>query len=337
MIRIALDAMGTDDCPAPDIEGGVLAARELGVKVVLVGDEAQIRPILAQHQTEGLPIEVRHAPQTVIMTDKPSDILRGKPQSSMHIGLAMLKAGEVDAFVSMGNTGAALSVAMLGGLGRIRGIKRPALSAVFPIFGRPVIFTDIGANADVKPELMLQFALMGAIYAKNALGTDNPRVGLLSNGEEEGKGNELIHQTSDLMRRTSLNFIGNVEPKEVFTSGADVVVSDGFTGNILVKTYEAAMRYVTSNLRDTIKTKPLWTLGGALIRPAMGELRKKLDTSEVGGAPLLGVDGVVIIGHGSSDGRAIRNAIHQATLAVNGNIVNVIRERLPELSALAPE
>lgn len=331
-MRIVLDAMGTDDCPGPDVHGGILAAQELGVSVVLVGDESAIRRELAKHSTAGLDIDVVHAAQTITMYDKPSVVTKGKPSSSMHIGMNLVKSGQADAFVTMGNTGAAHAIAMLQTFGRIRGVKRPALSAVFPIFGKPAIFTDIGANADSKPEWMLQFALMGSIYAQHALQiSSNPTIGLLSNGEEEGKGNELIKETSELLRRTSLNFIGNVEPKQIFNRASDVVVSDGFTGNILVKVYESGTRYLTENLKATIKSNLLWSLAGIALKGAFGQVKKKLDTSEVGGAPLLGVDGVVIIGHGNSDPRSVRNAVHQATLAVKGNIVGVIRERLAEL------
>lgn len=331
-MRVVLDAMGSDACPVPDVHGGVLAARELGTSIVLVGDEQAIKTELAKHSADGLQIEVVHASQAITMHDKPSAVTKGKTESSMHIGMNLVKSGHADAFVTMGNTGAAHAIAMLSTLGRIRGVKRPALSAVFPIFGKPVIFTDIGANADCKPEWMVQFALMGAIYSQHALGISaNPSVGLLSNGEEEGKGNALIKETSDLLRLTNLNFIGNVEPKQIFTRVSDVVVSDGFTGNILVKVYEAGTRYLTENLRSTIKSNPLWALSGLALRPAFRRVRTKLDTSEVGGAPLLGVDGVVIIGHGSSNAESVRNAVRQATLAVKGNIVGVIRERLSEL------
>lgn len=331
-MRIVLDAMGTDSCPIPDVQGGVLAARELDASIILVGDEAAIKSELAKHATTGLDIEVLHAAQAITMEDKPSAVTKGKPDSSMHIGLNLVRTGHADGFVSMGNTGAAHAISMLATLGRIRGVKRPALSAVFPIFGKPVIFTDIGANADCKPEWMAQFALMGAIYSQYALSiSQDPTIGLLSNGEEEGKGNSLIKETSDLLRQTKLNFVGNVEPKQIFTRVSDVVVSDGFTGNILVKVYEAGTRYLTENLRNTIRSNPVWTLAGAVLRPAFRQVRAKLDTSEVGGAPLLGVDGVVIIGHGSSNAESVRNAVRQAMLAVKGNIVGVIRDRLNEL------
>lgn len=338
LMRIVVDAMGTDNCPAPDVEGGVLAARELGVTIILVGDEAAIKNELNKHNTTGLTIEVHHASEAVTMHDKPSQSIKTKPNSSMHVGMELVKTGKADAFVTMGNTGAAHAIAMLDKLRRIPGVKRPALSVVFPIFGRPVFFTDIGANADSKPDWMLQYAHMGAIYAQYALGINNPRVGLLSNGEEEGKGNDLIRETSALLQSSTLNFIGNVEPKQIFSAvtsntSADVIVSDGFAGNIMVKTYEAGIRYMSDNMRQVLKTKPHWMIAGALMKSALKVIRKRLDTSEIGGAPLLGVNGVVIIGHGSSDGRAVRNAVHQATLAIKGDVVNLIREKISQIPA----
>ncbi len=338
MMRIVIDAMGTDNCPAPDVEGGVLAARELGVTVILVGDESAIKAELAKHNTADLMIEIQHASQAVTMHDKPSQAIKAKPDSSMHVGMELVKTGAADAFVTMGNTGAAHAIAMLDKLRRIQGVKRPALSVVFPIFGRPVFFIDIGANSDSKPEWMLQYAHMGAIYAQYALGINNPRVGLLSNGEEEGKGNDLIRSAAALLQHSTLNFVGNIEPKEIFSkqtdnTKADVIVSDGFAGNIMVKTYEASIRYMSENIRDVLKTRPHWLVGGVLIKPALKVIRKKLDTSEIGGAPLLGVNGVVIIGHGGSDGRAVRNAVHQASLAVKGDIVNLIREKISQIPA----
>lgn len=335
-VRIVVDAMGTDNYPAPDVEGGVLAARELDVAIILVGDENAIKTELAKHNTTGLDITIKHASEAVTMHDKPSVSIKNKPDSSMHVGMELVKNGDADAFVTMGNTGAAHAIAMLDKLRRIQGVKRPALSAVFPIFGQPVFFTDIGANADSKPDWMVQYAHMGAIYAQYALGITNPRVGLLSNGEEEGKGNDLIRVTTEMLSQSTLNFIGNVEPKEIFsrnagTTKADVIVSDGFTGNIMVKTYEAGIRYMSDNMRQVLKTRPHWMLAGALMKSALGVIRKRLDTSEVGGAPLLGVNGVVIIGHGSSDGRAVRNAVRQAKSAVKGDIVNLIREKISQL------
>jgi glycerol-3-phosphate acyltransferase PlsX len=325
-MRIALDAMGSDACPVPDVAGAVLAARESEDTIVLVGEQSLIERELAKHKTSGLNLEVVHASQAVTMNDKPSLIGKEKPDSSMHVGMRLVSNGKADGFVTAGNTGAAHAIAMLFTLHRIAGVKRPALSAIFRIAGKPMIFLDIGANADSRPEWLMQFALMGRIYAQNALGLHNPRVGLLSNGEEEGKGNQLVRDTANILQELPFNFVGNVEPKEVLAGHADVVVSDGFTGNILAKTFEASTRYLVRLIRDEIKRNVLSMLGGLLIRPALQGIRKKIDTAEVGGAPLLGVNGVVIIGHGSSNAYAVKNAIHQARLAVAGNIIEAIRE-----------
>lgn len=327
-MRIVVDAMGTDNFPVPDVEGSVLAARELGVTILLVGDEPRIDTELKKYNTAGLDLQIVHAPDMIHMDDKPSVVGKGKPNSSMHIGMGLVRDGEADAFVSMGNTGAAYAIAMLYTLRRIPGVRRPALSGIFPFKGKPIVFLDVGANAECKPDWLAQFALMGSIYAANALGLEKPRVGLLSNGEEEGKGTELVREAAEIIKTIPVNFIGNIEPKEIFAATADVVVADGFTGNLLTKTYEAATRYLANVIRDEIRSNPLTMLGGALIRPAMMRVRKRMDTFEVGGAPLLGVQGVVIIGHGRSNAFAVKNAIKQATLAVKGGIVQAIRQQL---------
>lgn len=323
-MRIVVDAMGTDTCPIPDVEGAVLAARELGDTIILVGDEIRVRAELDKYNTQGLDLRVVHAEDSITMTDTPSVVGRSKPRSSMHIGMALVRDGEADAFVTMGNTGVALVIATLFVLRRIRGVKRPALSGIFPLRGKPIVFLDVGANADSKPEWLAQFALMGSIYANNALGLQQPRIGLLSNGEEEGKGTELVREATTLIRSLPLNFIGNIEPKEIFAAAADVVVGDGFTGNLLVKTYEASTRYLADVIRDEVKADPLSVLGGLMLRPALARVRRRIDTFEVGGAPLLGVQGVVIIGHGRSNGIAVKNAIRQAHRAVEGQIVAAI-------------
>lgn len=327
-MRIAVDAMGTDANPVSDVEGAVLAARERNYQVILVGDETVIRGQLARHDTQGLPLEVLHAPQTILMTDKPSVVGRGKPDSSMHIGMKLVRDGKADAFVTAGNTGAAHAIAMLHTLHRIPGVKRPALSGIFVLNRKPVIFLDIGANADAKPEWLAQFAIMGEVYAANALGLKEPRVGILSNGEEEGKGNQLIHEALALIRQLPLNCVGNVEPKEVLDGKADVIVSDGFTGNILLKTFEASTRYLGRVIRDELKFSVFNKIGGLLAKSAFERARRKIDTSEVGGAPLLGVNGIVIISHGSADATAIKNAVIQAARAVEGGIVDAIKSGL---------
>jgi phosphate acyltransferase len=324
-MRIVVDAMGSDNHPQPDVAGAVAAAREWGDEIILVGDEARVRGELARHNTAGLSLSVVHASEVITMTDSPSDASRRKQDSSMHVGLNLVKAGEADAFVSAGNTGGILAVAMLHTLRRIRGIKRPALGVLFPIEGNPMLI-DNGANADVRPEFLLQFAQMGSLYVERVRGVARPRVALLSNGEEEGKGNELIKETIPLLASSTLNYVGNIEPKEFVRGEADIAVTDGFTGNIVMKTAEAIAAYMSEMIREEMKSSPRTMLGGLLAKPAFARVRSRLDPDEVGGAPLLGVDGVVIIAHGRSNDYAIKQAIGQARQAVVHDIVAAIRD-----------
>ena len=334
-MRIALDVMGSDQCPVPDVAGGVLAAKELGHKIYLVGDEQKIQVELQKHHTSGLPIEVVPAEQAIVPTDKPSQVGKGKPNSSMHVGMNLVRDGQADAFVTAGNTGAAHAIATLFTLHRIPGIKRPALSGIFPVAGQHIVMLDLGANADSKPDWLLQFGLMGGIYAQNALGLKNARVALLSNGEEEGKGNQLIRDADHLLRQSNMNYIGNVEPKEIMRGEADVIVADGFLGNIFVKTFESSVSLLVSTIREEAKVDLPSMLGGLLLKPAFQRVRKRTDTFEVGGAPLLGVNGVVIIGHGRSNAVAIKNAIRQAALAVDGHVIDAIKDGLREVADTA--
>jgi glycerol-3-phosphate acyltransferase PlsX len=332
-MKIAVDAMGSDKYPAPDVEGAVLAAREFGDTLLIVGQEEKIKAELKKYDTSSLKIETIRANDIVEMTDKPSSVGKDKPNSSMHIGMGLLKSGEADAFVTAGNTGAALAIATLFVLHRIKGVKRPALGSIIRVEGgKTIILLDIGANADSKPEWLMQFAVMGAIYAQKAIGLAQPRVALLSNGEEEGKGNQLILETSRLLKKSSLNFTGNIEPRDMLRGGADVIVTDGFVGNIAIKSIEAMGSVLVNLIRTEIKRDVFSLLGGALVRPAFGRVRKQIDPFEVGGAPLLGVNGVVIIGHGRSNGTAIKNAIRQARLAVSGRVVQAIEEGLNNTS-----
>lgn len=325
-MRIALDAMGSDNCPGPDVEGAVLAAREYGDEIVIVGDQAKVRAELARHETAGLKIEVVHASDVITMEDKPGVVVKSKPQSSMHVGLSLVKDGAADAFVTAGNTGAALSIATLATLRRIPGIKRPALSALIGIGGRNVIVLDVGANTDCKSEWLLQFAMMGRIYAQAALGLTNPRVALLANGEEEEKGSEVVQQTHKLLRdMADINFVGNIEPKEMMKGGVDVIVCDGFVGNILLKSLEGATRLMVDLIREELMRTTVSKVGALLARPAFRRVAKQIDPNERGGAPLLGVNGVVIIGHGRSNGYAIKNAIGQARKAIDGRLIDTIR------------
>ena len=326
-MRIVLDAMGSDNFPAPDVGGAVMAAREFGDTIILVGDEAQIEAELAKQDTSGLSLEVKHAPQAISMTDKPGEVIKSKPESSMHVGMQLVKEGAGDAFVSMGNTGAVLGIAMLRrfGLGRIPGIIRPGMGVIYPTLEQPFLI-DNGTNADCRAEYLLQFALMGSLYVERVRGIENPTVGLISNGEEEGKDNELIREAMPLLASSNLNYIGPIEPKEFVTGQANVAVTDGFTGNMIMKTSEAIAKYMSDLIRTELMSNPMTMLGGLLTRSAFKRVRRRLDPEEVGGAPLLGVNGVVIIGHGRSSGYAIKQAIGQARTAVANDIVGAIAQ-----------
>lgn len=325
-MRIAVDAMGSDEHPGPDVAGAVLAAREFDDTIILVGDRQRIQSELARQETNGLDLEIRHASEMIGMKDSPATSARDKRDSSMHVALQMVREGEADAFVSAGNTGAILAVATFRqtGLGRIRGILRPALGVIFPIETRPMLI-DNGANADAKPEYLLQFGIMGSIYVQHMLDIARPRVALISNGEEEGKGNQLIKETIPLMESSGLNYVGNIEPKEFVKGAAEVGVVDGFTGNIMMKTAEAVAGYMSETIRKYIMTGTLTKIGGALARPAFQKVRDQLNPDEVGGAPLLGVNGVVIIAHGRSNAYAIKQAIAQARQVAEKKIVEAIR------------
>ncbi len=326
-MKIVVDAMGSDNHPVPDVAGGVMAAREFNDTIILVGDVSRIEPELAKHDVSGLDVQVKHASQQITMIDKPGAASRQKKDSSMHVGMNLVKTGEADAFVTAGNTGGALAVAMLHTLRRIKGIKRPALGVVFPIPSHPLL-VDNGANADCQPEWLLQFALMGSLYMERVYGIAAPRVALISNGEEEGKGTALIKEAIPALQRSGLNYVGNIEPKEFMAGEADVAVTDGFTGNIMIKTAEAIAKHLLEFLRDEIMASSRTKLGGALAKPAFNRARKALNPDEVGGAPLLGVNGVVIIAHGRSNEYAIKQAIGQARKAVQNDVVGAIRSGL---------
>lgn len=328
-MRIALDAMGSDEFPVPDVAGAVLAAQEYRVTVILVGDETRIKTELAKHDTAGLSIEIVHASQNITMEDKPSDSAKNKPDSSIHVGMGLVEAGQADAFVSCGNTGAILAVATLYKLRRIRGIQRATLATVIPFSAGPIILTDLGANADCRPEMLLQFAQMTSLYARLALKQAHPRVALISNGEEEGKGNALIHETGPLLAADpKLNFIGNIEPKEMVSGKADVIVADGFVGNIITKTLEAMGTALFRAIRSEVKSSLKAKIGALFMRSSFQKIYKQHDPAEIGGGLLLGVNGLVIVGHGRSDANAVKNAIRQAIQGVEINIVEAIRGEL---------
>jgi phosphate acyltransferase len=329
MKRIVVDAMGSDTYPAPDVEGAVLAAREYGTEIILVGDEEKIKSELLKYHTEVLKIEVVHAPEILTMEDKGMALVlkarRPNSKNSMAVGIDLVKNGEADAFVTAGNTGAATVTAYFR-LGTIPGVERPALAPIFPTAKGSCVVLDVGANPDCKPENLFQFAIMGAIYAEKVRKINNPIVGLISNGEEAGKGSQLVKDTYPLLKSSKLNFYGNVEGKEVIGGEVDVAVTDGFTGNVMLKSSEAVAKLLTDKIKELIKTGPITAkIGGALVKPTLGKLKKLMDPSEEGAAPLLGINGLVFIGHGRSDSIAIKNAIRVANEAVETGVLESIK------------
>jgi glycerol-3-phosphate acyltransferase PlsX len=330
-MKIALDAMGGDNAPAAAVHGGVWAARNFGITVQLVGRPEVIKAELVKHPTTGLDLPIIPASDVIEMDESPAAAVKTKKDSSMTVALRLVKTGQSDAFVTAGNSGGALAAALFG-LGRIKGIKRPALSSVFPN-GSPYGFCfmlDIGANTDVRPEFLLQFAWMGHHYASQVLNMPNPRVGLLSTGEEEEKGSMLIQEVTPLLKASGLNFIGNVEGKDIPIGLADVVVTDGFTGNVFIKGAQGVAYMIQKSLEQEIRARPIAMLGALLARGAFKALKHKLDYREFGGGPLLGVNGVVIVAHGRSDAYAIRNAIRVAKHAAEKNIVAVIEHGISQ-------
>lgn len=335
-MRIVLDAMGSDAHPEPEVQAAVEARRAFGEEVILVGNQDQLWPRLKALAGDHPPVNVIHASEVLEMGDKPATTARHKAENSMAIGMELIKSGQADAFVTAGNTGGAMATALFR-LGRIRGVKRPALTAMFPVKTGYCVVLDIGANADCKPEYLLQFALMGSVYAEKVMGVQNPRVALLSNGEEAGKGNELVKASYPLIQTSGLNFIGNVEGKELFNGNADVAVMDGFTGNILLKTSEAVAKLITEKLREELMSSLQTKVGGLLARPAFARIKKILDPGEVGAAPLLGVDGLVFVGHGRSDAHALVNGIRVARQAVEADLLKALRGAIQERLAKAPQ
>ncbi len=331
MATIALDAMGTDNYPDTDIHGAVMAAREYKLDLILVGDEKLLREKLASYsQNEELSIHIVHAPEMLTMNDKGDDLVRKarhkEAQNSMAISIDLVKSGQADAFVTAGNTGAAMVTALFR-LGRIKGINRPALAPTFPTATGSCLVLDIGANPDCKARNLVEFALMGNVYAKKVRGIKKPKIGILSNGEEAGKGSSLVRETYPLLEKADINFIGNIEGKGIFTDEVDVVVTDGFTGNVMLKTSEGIAKLMTNSIKEAVMRGNILTkIGGLLIKPALAEVKNKLDPHAVGAVPLLGVKGLVFIGHGSSNAIAIKNALRAANEAVNADLLTSIRE-----------
>lgn len=325
-MRIVLDAMGGDNGPGVNVEGAVQAAREYGVEVILVGREDVLKTELAKHSTDGLKIKIVNATEVIEMEEHPAQAVRRKKDSSVMVGLRLLEKGEADAFVSAGHSGATMAGAILGAPGRIRGVERPALATIFPAKEGAVLVLDVGANTEVKPEYLVQFAQMGSLYFERLFKKATPRVGLLSNGEEENKGSILVQETHQLLKQTAgLNFVGNVEGKDVPEGIADVIVTDGFTGNVLIKTAEGVAATILGLLRKELTSSLPNKLLALGLKPAFGRIRKSMDPEEYGGAPLLGVDGIVIITHGRSKAKGIKNAIRVANEASQNGTVPAIK------------
>jgi glycerol-3-phosphate acyltransferase PlsX len=332
-MRIVLDAMGSDTCPEPELIAAVESARLFGEEIILVGPIEVLKPQLQALRAPEGSVRLVDATETISMTDKGMALAlkakRRNSKTSMAVGIDLVKSGEADAFVTAGNTGGAMTTAYFR-LDTIPGVERPALAPTFPVKNGSCIVLDIGANPDCKPEHLLQFAIMGSIYANKTRGIEKPRIAILSNGEEAGKGNELVRNTFPLLTNSGLNFIGNVEGKELFAGEADVVVTDGFTGNILLKSTEAVAKLIMDIMRQQLKSNPISMIGGMLAKPSLSKVKAMLNPDEYGAAPLLGVNGLVFIGHGRSNAHALVSAIKVARASVQANLLGSIRMAIQE-------
>jgi len=329
MVTIAVDAMGGDTAPKAEVDGAIRAARSLGVKIILVGKQDVLRKELAQHEgIHGLPIEIQHASEQVTMEDSAAKAVRTKRDSSIRVASRLVRDGIAQGVVSAGNTGAAMATAKMV-QGMLPGVDRPALASAFPTLkGVPVVVVDVGANVDCSPRMLAQFAIMGDIYSRVIFRKHQPRVGLLSIGEEEHKGNELTRAATPLLKSLPINFIGNVEGRDIYTGETDVIVCDGFIGNVALKVSEGLVDMIYQMLRESLEATITRKIGYVLARTAFQDFKKRVDYSEYGGAPLLGVKGVCIITHGRSNANAIKNAIRVAAEFAGGQINERIEAEL---------
>jgi phosphate acyltransferase len=326
---IAVDAMGSDRAPKPEVEGAILAARHHDIHVLLVGPEDEVRAELRHHPSAPLEqMQVVHASEVIGMNEKAAQAVRSKRDSTLRVGLRLVRDGKAAGFITAGNTGAAMATAKMV-LGALPGVDRPALAAVFPTAqGTASIMLDVGANVDSKPHNLEQWAVMGDIYSRAIFGAEHPRVGLLSIGEEESKGNELTRAAHQLLKQLPLQFVGNVEGRDLYNGKVDVIVCDGFIGNVALKVSEGLVETVGYILKETLRATITRQVGFLLSRRAFDDFKKRLDYSEYGGAPLLGIKGVCIVSHGSSNAHAIKNAIRVASEFANANINEAIARGL---------
>ncbi len=328
-MRVAVDAMGGDHAPVVEVEGAVAAAREFAIPVTLVGDTDRLRQELAKHDCQGLDIIIQHAAEVVGMHDSASDAVRKKKDSSIRVAFELVKQGAADAVVSAGNSGATMAAGMFV-LKRIKGIERPAIAQIFPTLRGKTLVLDVGGNVDCKPIHLVQFAIMGEVYARHVMGVAKPRIGLLSNGEEESKGNELTRETNAALKGIPLAYAGYVEGRDIFNGTVDVVVCDGFVGNVVLKLSEGLAEAVGKMLKEEIQQSFLSKVGYLLSRTAFKNFKKKVDYAEYGGAPLLGIDGVGMICHGGSNAKAIKNAVRFANEYAQKGVNNRMAEKLEE-------
>ena len=329
-MRIGIDVMGGDNAPRAIIEGSILALKEYGLELYLVGLKDEIDKYLSGEDKKNPRINIVEASEIINVNEAPVNAIKHKKDSSLVVGLKLVKDGRCDAFVSAGSTGAFLAGSLLK-VGRIKGIDRPALSPLIPTLKGNCMIIDAGANVDSKPRNLQQFAVMGSIYMEKVMGIKNPRVGLLNIGAEESKGNELTKESFELIRNTGVNFIGNVEARNIISGVCDVCVSDGFAGNVLLKTTEGVamtlFKLVKKEFMKSLKTK----LGAVLLKDGLMNLKKQFDYTEVGGAPFLGINGIMIKAHGSSDANAIKNAIRQAKLLYDNKCIDTIMNEISKL------
>ena len=329
-MKIAVDAMGGDFAPAAVVEGSVQAARDLTLPIILVGDRERIEAELKKHGYAGRNISIKHASEVIGMAESPTQAVRKKKDSSLKVCFELVRSGEAGAVVTAGNSGAAMAAGIFL-FKRIKGVERPAIAVSVPTMKSPVVLLDVGGNVDCKPCHLLQFAVMGGVYARYALKKDNPRIGLLSNGEEEAKGNDLTRETHALIKKTALNYVGYVEGRDIYRGEVDVVVTDGFVGNVVLKLSEGLVEAVTTMLKEEIMASMPSKIGYMLAKGAFQKLKKKVDYAEYGGAPLLGIDGVCIISHGRSSPKAIKNAILRANECARSRVNDHVLEEIQKV------